>query len=201
MQKLNEGEMILAEFVCRVCHKKIKRENPQAIDCAWRGIDNEYCPDIMEALHEEQKAKNPICFDCDVDKAEELQRYRATGLDPEQVKDMSENAETRLLTWFEAEYGFSVGELMYILEAKRNGHLVVLPCPMGMELWRVVHVPRKKHCTERYYVRQIKMDKTNALRIALEKEYGRTVFPSRTEARKAAAEMNGNRKKGEENED
>lgn len=39
-----------AEFACRVCHRKIKEENPGMIDCAWRGIDNEYCPELLEEL-------------------------------------------------------------------------------------------------------------------------------------------------------
>lgn len=58
--------------------------------------------------------------------AEELQRYRETGLKPEQIKDMAENAETRLLTWFESQYGYSVGVLMDLLDAKKAGRLLVL---------------------------------------------------------------------------
>ena len=60
MQNLNAEEKKLAEFACRVCFKKMKREQPQAVDCAWRGIDNEYCPDIMEALRGEEKPKGPV---------------------------------------------------------------------------------------------------------------------------------------------
>ena len=40
----------VAEFACRVCHRKMKKENPGMIDCAWRGIDNEYCPELLEEL-------------------------------------------------------------------------------------------------------------------------------------------------------
>lgn len=50
MQKLNEHDKEFAEFACAVCHKKMRREHPKYIDCAWRGIDNEYCPDVMAAL-------------------------------------------------------------------------------------------------------------------------------------------------------
>lgn len=60
MQNLNSEEKKLADFACHVCFKKMKREQPQAIDCAWRGIDNEYCPDIMETLREEVKPKNAV---------------------------------------------------------------------------------------------------------------------------------------------
>ena len=57
-----------------------------------------------------------------------LAAYEDAGLEPEQVKDMAENAETMLLTWFESRYGFPVGTLMGLLEAKQEGRLVVLPC-------------------------------------------------------------------------
>lgn len=60
-----------------------------------------------------------------------LKKYEDTGLRPEEVKDMAENAETRLLTWFEAKYGFPVGKLMDLCEAKEQGRLVVLPAKNG----------------------------------------------------------------------
>lgn len=76
--------------------------------------DCDFCPElhewIMEAL--EEKAA--------------LQAYRDTGLSPEEVKDMAENAETRCLTWFESRYGFPAGELMWILKAKQDGRLAAL---------------------------------------------------------------------------
>lgn len=42
----------VAEFACKVCHKKMKRRHPESITCAWRGIDDEYCPDLLKALEE-----------------------------------------------------------------------------------------------------------------------------------------------------
>lgn len=60
-----------------------------------------------------------------------LAAYEDTGLEPEQVKDMAENAETKCLTWFESRYGFPAGELMRVLEAKQEGRLLVLPCKAG----------------------------------------------------------------------
>lgn len=64
-----------------------------------------------------------------------LAAYEDTGLEPEAVEDMAENAETCLLTWFESRYGFSVGELMGLLEAKQQNRLVVLPCKAGDTVW------------------------------------------------------------------
>lgn len=67
MQNLNANNKKLAEFACSVCHNKMRRESPQAIDCAWLGIDNEYCPDVMEAL----EGNAPI----------EIERIKLMGLD------------------------------------------------------------------------------------------------------------------------
>ena len=45
---------------------------------------------------------------------ERLKAYEDTGLSPEAVTDMTENVETRLLTWFSETYGVGVGKLMDI---------------------------------------------------------------------------------------
>lgn len=66
---------------------------------------------------------------------ERLAAYENTGLEPEVVKDMAENAETRLLAWFEARYGMPVGKLMDLIEAKQDGRLMVLPCKVGDMAW------------------------------------------------------------------
>lgn len=71
-----------------------------------------------------------------------LKPYEDTGLSPDEAKDMAENAETRLLTWFESRYGFPVGELMGLLEAKQQGRLVVLPCRVGSTVYQLRH---KRH--------------------------------------------------------
>lgn len=68
-----------------------------------------------------------------------LAAYEDTGLEPEEVKDMAENAETRLLTWCESRYGFPVGTVMALLEAKQQGRLVVLPCKVGDVIYKPVH--------------------------------------------------------------
>lgn len=91
------------------------------------------------------------CMDCGLEKAgadlencgmceegwqralKRLAAYEDTGLEPEEIKDMADNAETRLLTWFESRYGYPAGELMRILEAKQEGRLVVLPCGTDAE--------------------------------------------------------------------
>lgn len=72
-----------------------------------------------------------------------LAEYEDTGLTPEEVKDMAENAETRLLTWFESRYGFPVGDLMGLLEAKQEGRVVVLPCKVGDTVYEVQQIRKR----------------------------------------------------------
>lgn len=60
-----------------------------------------------------------------------LAAYEDTGLEPEVVKDMAENVETRLLAWFEAKYGMSIGRMMDLIEAEQAGRLTVLPFCVG----------------------------------------------------------------------
>lgn len=66
-----------------------------------------------------------------------LAAYEDTGLEPEVVKDMAENAETCLLAWFEAKYDMPVGKLMDLIEAKQDGRLVLLPCKVGDVVYEV----------------------------------------------------------------
>lgn len=74
---------------------------------------------------------DPDDYDLVQEILERLAAYEDTGLSPDEAKDMAENAETRLLTWFESRYGFPVGTVMDLLEAKQQGRLVVLPCKAG----------------------------------------------------------------------
>lgn len=120
---------------------------------------------------------------------DELKAYRETGLEPAQIKDMAQNTESRVLTWFESKYGFSAGELMRILEAKQAGKMIELPCPMGTKLWRVIHASGSSFASERFYIKAITLDVNNVLRIVERKEYGKTVFSSRKEAERAMAEQ------------
>lgn len=75
------------------------------------------------------------CLACRNRLKDRLAAYEDAGLTPEEVKDMDENAETSLLTWFMAKYGFPVGSLMDFCEAKQQGRLVVLDKPMLPLVW------------------------------------------------------------------
>lgn len=91
---------------------------------------------IINELHTEKLDYNSEYLPL-IDAANSLAAYEDTGLDPEQIKDMAENVETRLLTWFESRYGFPVGELMDLLESKQEGRLVVLPCKVGDTVYKI----------------------------------------------------------------
>ena len=116
-----------------------------------------------------------------------LAAYEDTGLEPEEIIDMTKNAETILLTWFESEYGFPVGELMQILEAKQDGRLVVLPCKVGDHVWadgrEAIVVWFFGYKTERYLHAQF-LDNAEYTDIPFY-EIGKTVFLTREEAEAA----------------
>lgn len=108
-----------------------------------------------------------------------LKAYFDTGLEPEEIKAMAENAETRLLTWCEARYGMTVGQLMDLGKAEQEGRLVVLPCKVGDTVYRIFAPDGREPVISAhtlmsadYIVRWI--DK-----------FGKTVFLTREEAERA----------------
>lgn len=156
----------------------------------------------------------PSCEDCPVPCYEakkayaRLAAYEDTGLEPEEVKDMAENAETRLLTWCESRYGFPVGILMDLIEAKTEGRLVELPCKVGDTLY--ITEPRiynyKKHegvqqgvckCYElddRWgWVVKVELDEgePHTLYFYNFSSFGKTVFLTREEAEAALKGVEG----------
>lgn len=107
---------------------------------------------------------------------ERLTAYEDTGLTPEQVKDMAENAETRILTWFEAKYGFPVGKLMDFCEAEQQGRLVVLPCKVGTEVYKISPRLNGNHEIVKTWF---------SLTYIKPYDFGKTVFLTREEAEAA----------------
>ena len=116
-----------------------------------------------------------------------LAAYEDTGLEPQEVKDMAENVETRLLTWCESRYGFPVGKLMDLLDAESEGRLVVLPCKVGdCVFWvhdrsitacRVHRFQMNKKCTFVGFKNGGRV--CNVLPV---NEFGKTIFLTREEA-------------------
>lgn len=110
-----------------------------------------------------------------------LAAYEDSGLTPGDVKDMADNAETRILTWFEAKYGFPVGELMDLLEAKQDSRLVVLPCKVGDTIWRI-------KCSSEWPDIGKPYIEADAFLYRDIHYFGKTVFLTREEAEKALVE-------------
>lgn len=111
-----------------------------------------------------------------------LKGYEDIALEPEMAQKLTQ--ETLKL---EEQGGFDL--FLKWVQAEREGRLIVLPCPMGTKLWRVVHAKGSSFASERFYIKPITLDVNNVLRIVERKEYGKTVFPSRKEAERAMAEQ------------
>lgn len=100
----------------------------------------------------------PHCLDgyCSQRKCwERLKQYEDTGLSPEEIKDINETCESRLLIWFEAHYGFPAGELMRMCEAKKEGRVVFLPSEDAEFLANLRHElltqPTDGNCDPRFW--------------------------------------------------
>ena len=127
-----------------------------------------------------------------------LAYYEDTGLTPEEVKDMAENAETRLLTWFEAKYGFPVGKLMDFCKAEEQGRLVVLPLAIGTHIFNGNEYGVSEYRVSHYTIYENEVFVTavlpmcpSACRVFSVKGIGKTVFLTREEAEQALKEGGG----------
>lgn len=125
-----------------------------------------------------------------------LKKYEDTGLVPEEVKDIAENAEIRLLTWFEAKYSMPVGKLMDLLDAHEQGRLVVLPCKVGDTVYMENGDDETPHFVDTGKVFAIGCDERGTIWISVRYEsglkfyhpstdVGKTVFLIREEAERA----------------
>lgn len=125
-----------------------------------------------------------------------LAAYEDTGLTPEQVDDMAKNIETRMLTWFEAKYGFPIGKLMDFCEAEQQGRLVVLPCKVGDTVYMENGDDETPHFVDTGKVFAIGVDESGTMWISVRYEsglkyyhtatdIGKTVFLTREEAEAA----------------
>ena len=134
---------------------------------------------LIERHTEVQDCLSNYMLPSDIAAVHRLAAYEDTGLEPEEVKAMAENVETRLLTWCEARYGMTVGQLMDLGKAEQEGRLVVLPCKVGDTVYRIFAPDGREPVISAhtlmsadYIVRWI--DK-----------FGKTVFLTREEAERA----------------
>lgn len=60
-----------------------------------------------------------------------LSAYEDTGLEPEDIRQLTDDIESRFLVWVEKHYGISGARFTELVEAERDGRCVVLPCKIG----------------------------------------------------------------------
>lgn len=151
----------------------------------------------MDRLTQRKNGKPfyPACFEepcngmgckikgCQLDEevCKTLAAYEDTGLEPAAVKDMAENAETMLLTWFEAKYGFPVGVLMDLCEAKQDGRVLVTPCKPGETVYRIWKTQGRVPTITEHYMTDWGMV------VRWMHKFGNTVFLTHEEAEEALA--------------
>lgn len=100
-------------------------------------FEGNFC-DISQCIGEHRMTSMCADGDCDARKVwYRLKEYEETGLEPEMVKYMAENTETAVLAWVEEKYGLSVGELMDLIEAEKDGRLFISPVKVGDMLWPI----------------------------------------------------------------
>lgn len=64
-----DGKNGKLEFACKVCMQKIASDRgDDNFDCAFRAIDNEYCPELFEALNDVGKSSGSklysVVYEC-----------------------------------------------------------------------------------------------------------------------------------------
>ena len=60
-----------------------------------------------------------------------LAAYEDMELEPEDVKQLKDDIESRFLVWIEKHYGICGARFTELLQAEREGRCVVLPCKVG----------------------------------------------------------------------
>lgn len=60
-----------------------------------------------------------------------LAAYEDIGLSPEEIKYFLEEIESRFILWVEKKYEMPVGKFLDIMQAEKDGRMVVFPCKVG----------------------------------------------------------------------
>ena len=81
---------------------------------------------------------------------------------------------------------YDLDELREMVQAKREGRCVVLPCKIGSTLYRIQRFKRGKNWKkEAEFIRTVELNRNNFWRIVMDGEIGETVFLTRAEAEAA----------------
>lgn len=120
-----------------------------------------------------------LCENCEeLEKIiDRLAAYEDTGLKPEEVKEFLEDVESRFVLWINNRYGIPATKFMDIMQAEKDGRLLVLPVKEGMTIYRV----RLNFDGDHYEI----IEKDFDLARFRPEDFGRIVFKTREEAEAA----------------
>ncbi len=143
------------------------------------------------------------CVDCPAfDKLiERLAAYEATGLTPEEIK--APFTEDTMINVAAQALGVEPSRLRELVEADKDGRVVVLPCRQGDELWTYCNHPVKRVYS--FTVSDVSalngrtVLNTLGLGTIRPEDIGKTVFFTREEAEKKLEEREGKKDGNETN--
>ena len=120
--------------------------------------------------------------------SKELQRYKDTGLEPEEVQDFVDRWKKSVkIAGFVKQNDIS--RIKELLQAESEGRLIVLPCKVGDTVWRIVGCGTNGHrSVQKRKVLAVTIYHTGDMVIhtdGAENRFGKTVFLTR-EAAEAA---------------
>lgn len=124
--------------------------------------------------------------DCPFETAicERLAAYEDTGLTPEEVAEYKKFEDEVVAS------GKTFAQLVELLEADKEGRVVVLPCKVGDTVWRIVrdanpHITRDE-VRDMYFADDMTLCvELVGGRITFTEKFGKTVFYTREEAERA----------------
>lgn len=128
-----------------------------------------------------------------VQMADRLAAYEDTGLTPEEIK--APFTEDTMINLAAQAMGVEADRLRELAEADKDGHVVVLPCRQGDELWTYCNHPVKRVYS--FTVSDVStlngrtVLNTLGLGTIRPEDVGKTVFFTSEEAKRALREMEG----------
>ena len=126
-----------------------------------------------------------------IDAANRLSAYEDTGLEPEEINDMA--LEVATLKTIESMYDGlgNPDHLRDLLQAEKDGRLVVLPCKVGELVWTANN--RCGVCSHKIWRIERNNDGDFACSLLMFPfcDFGKTVFLTREEAEAALAQKGG----------
>ena len=121
----------------------------------------------------------------------EWKAYKATGLEPEEIKLMQEREEWQPMAKITQMCGVPIDRICELAEADKDGRCVVLPCKVGAKLYTLFGVTVMEHTARRFSFQRTQSDADMKLYIhtnygmIFAETIGKTVFLTR-EAAEAA---------------